>query len=49
MPSVLWVIGLHRMTLTLGVDAQWLGLLLAHALAVLPYVTITLAPAHFGV
>ena len=48
MPSVLWVIGLHRMTLFLGVDAQWLGLLLAHAMAVLPYVTITLAPAYLG-
>lgn len=48
MPSVLWVIGLHRMTLDLGVDAQWLGLLLAHALAALPYVTIALAPAYLG-
>ena len=48
MPSVLWVIGLHRLTLNLGVDAHWLGLLLAHVLAVLPYVTIALAPAYLG-
>jgi putative thiamine transport system permease protein len=47
-PSVLWVVGLHQMNLTLGVDGQWLGLLLAHALAVLPYVFIALAPAYLG-
>jgi putative thiamine transport system permease protein len=47
-PSVLWVIGLHRMSLSLGVDGQWLGLLLAHMLAVLPYVFIALAPAYLG-
>jgi putative thiamine transport system permease protein len=47
-PSVLWVIGLHRMSLALGVDGQWLGLLTAHMLAVLPYVFIALAPAYLG-
>jgi putative thiamine transport system permease protein len=47
-PSVLWVIGLHRMSLSWGVDGQWLGLLLAHTLAVLPYVFIALAPAYLG-
>lgn len=47
-PSVLWVVGLHQMSLTWGVDGQWLGLLLAHALAVLPYVFIALAPAYLG-
>jgi putative thiamine transport system permease protein len=47
-PSVLWVVGLHQMSLTLGVDGRWLGLLLAHALAVLPYVFIALAPAYLG-
>ena len=47
-PSVLWVIGLHRMSLSLGVDGQWLGLLVAHMLAVLPYVFIALAPAYLG-
>ena len=46
MPSVLWVIGLHNISLTLGVDATWLGLLLAHSLAVLPFVIITLSPAY---
>lgn len=47
-PSVLWVVGLHQVTLTLGADGQWLGLLIAHALAVLPYVFIALAPAYLG-
>ena len=47
-PSVLWVVGLHQMSLSLGVDGQWLGLLIAHALAVLPYVFIALAPAYLG-
>jgi putative thiamine transport system permease protein len=48
MPSVLWVVGLHQMSLTLGVDGQWSGLLLAHTLAVLPYVFIALVPAYLG-
>jgi putative thiamine transport system permease protein len=47
-PSVLWVVGLHQMSVTWGVDGQWLGLLIAHALAVLPYVFIALAPAYLG-
>ena len=47
-PPVLWVVGLHQMSLSLGVDGQWLGLLIAHALAVLPYVFIALAPAYLG-
>lgn len=47
-PSVLWVVGLHSLSLTLGVDGQWLGLLIAHALAVLPYVFIALTPAYLG-
>lgn len=46
MPSVLWVIGLHNLSLTLGVDATWLGLLLAHSLAVLPFVIVALSPAY---
>ena len=46
MPSVLWVIGLHNMILTLGADATWLGLLIAHSLAVLPFVIIALTPAY---
>jgi putative thiamine transport system permease protein len=47
-PAVLWVVGLHQMSVTWGVDGQWLGLLVAHALAVLPYVFIALAPAYLG-
>lgn len=47
-PSVLWVVGLHHMSLTLGMDGTWSGLLLAHTLAVLPYVFIALAPAYLG-
>lgn len=47
-PAVLWVVGLHQMSVILGVDGQWLGLLMAHSLAVLPYVFIALAPAYVG-
>jgi putative thiamine transport system permease protein len=48
MPTVLWVFGLHQMSLSWGVDGQWLGLLVAHMLVVLPYVFIALAPAYLG-
>lgn len=47
-PSVLWVIGLHGMSLDAGLDATWPGVLLAHALAILPYVMIALSPAYMG-
>ncbi len=48
LPSVLWVIGLHRLSLDLGVDGRWAGVLLAHVLACLPYVLIALTPAFLG-
>lgn len=48
LPSVLWVVGVHATTLHWGMDARWSGLWLAHALACVPYVLITLAPAYAG-
>ena len=48
LPSVLWVLGLHGLTLALGLDAHWAGLWMAHALAALPYVLLSLSPAYQG-
>jgi putative thiamine transport system permease protein len=48
LPSVLWVIGVHATTLRLGIDARWAGLWLAHTLACVPYVLISLSPAYSG-
>lgn len=48
LPSVLWVVGLHRLSLAWGVDATVTGLWIAHTLAVLPYVLIALTPAYQG-
>lgn len=48
LPSVLWVLGVHRLSLTWGLDGQGLGVWLAHCLAVLPYVLIALRPAYMG-
>jgi putative thiamine transport system permease protein len=46
LPGVLWVVGLHRLSLAWGLDAQWLGLWVAHTLAALPYVLMALSPAY---
>ena len=48
LPSVLWVIGLHRLALDWGMEARATGLWLAHSLAALPYVLIALSPAYMG-
>jgi putative thiamine transport system permease protein len=48
LPSVLWVVGIHAVCLTWGLDGHWSGLWLAHTLAVLPYVVIALSPAFLG-
>ena len=48
LPSVLWVVGLHRLSLAWGIDARWSGLWLAHSLAAAPYVLIALSPAYLG-
>lgn len=48
LPGVLWVIGLHRLTLDLGLDGHSGGVLLTHGLACLPYVLIALTPAFTG-
>ncbi len=48
LPGVLWVVGIHRLALTGGLTGSWLGVLLAHLLAVLPYTLISLSPAYLG-
>ncbi len=48
LPSVLWVVGLHKVALWLGISASWGALVVAHTLAVLPYVVIALSPAYMG-
>ncbi len=48
LPGVLWVVGIHRLALFSGLTGTWLGVLLAHLLAVLPYTLIALSPAYQG-
>lgn len=48
LPAVLWVVGVHALTVTWQVDTRWSGLWLAHSLACTPYVLITLGPAYAG-
>ena len=48
LPSVLWVVGLHRLSLAWGIDGRWPGLWLAHSLAATPYVLIALSPAYLS-
>ena len=48
LPAVLWVIGLYSVALQWRLEGQWLGLLLAHTVMVLPYVLLALSPAYLG-
>jgi putative thiamine transport system permease protein len=48
LPAVLWVVGLYGLALRLQLEGQWVGLLLAHTLMVLPYVLLALSPAYLG-
>jgi putative thiamine transport system permease protein len=48
MPGVLWVVGLHAVSLQIGLEGQWLGVLWAHLLMVLPYVLLALSSAYQG-
>jgi putative thiamine transport system permease protein len=48
LPAVLWVLGLHQLTLAWGLDAQALGLWLAYTLACLPYVLLALQGPYRG-
>jgi putative thiamine transport system permease protein len=49
LPSVLWVVGLYSLALHTRLEGQWLGLSLAHAAMVLPYVLLALVPAYQAV
>ncbi|HCX81768.1 MAG: ABC transporter permease [Curvibacter sp. RIFCSPHIGHO2_12_FULL_63_18] len=48
LPAVLWVVGLHRLSLAWGLDTTGVGLWLAHTLAALPYVLIALQGPYQG-
>ncbi len=48
LPGLIWVLGLHRLTLSWGLDASASGVWLAHTLASLPYVLLTTAPSYTG-
>jgi putative thiamine transport system permease protein len=48
LPALLWAIGLHRLTLSWGLDASAVGVWLAHTLACLPYVLLTSSGAYRG-
>ena len=49
LPSVLWVVGLYSLALHWRLEGLWLGLWLAHAVMVLPYVVLALVPAYQAV
>lgn len=48
LPAVLWMVGLHRLSLAWGLDTTGTGLWLAHTLAALPYVLIALQGPYQG-
>ena len=48
LPAVLWVVGLHRISLDWQLDTTGLGLWLAHTLACLPYVLLALQGPYRG-
>ncbi|MEN9538458.1 MAG: hypothetical protein RLZZ126_693, partial [Pseudomonadota bacterium] len=48
LPGVLWVVGVHGLSLRWHIDTQGVGVWLAHVLATLPYVLIALSPAYQG-
>jgi putative thiamine transport system permease protein len=48
LPAVLWVVGLHRVSLDWQLDTTGLGLWLAHTLACLPYVLLALQGPYTG-
>jgi putative thiamine transport system permease protein len=49
LPSVLWAAGLYALALRWQLQGQWLGLVLAHSVMVLPYVGLALEPAYRAV
>jgi putative thiamine transport system permease protein len=48
LPAVLWVVGLYSVALQWRLEGQWIGLVLAHAVMVLPYVLLALEPAYLA-
>ncbi|MDO8905367.1 ABC transporter permease [Hydrogenophaga sp.] len=48
LPTVLWVVGLYALALQWRIEGHWIGLLVAHSLMALPYVSLALSPAYLG-
>jgi putative thiamine transport system permease protein len=48
LPGILWVVGVHRLSLMTRLEISWGGVLLGHVLACLPYVMIALRPSYAG-
>jgi putative thiamine transport system permease protein len=48
LPSLLWVVGLHRLALNWGLDATATGVWLTHTLACLPYVLLSTVGSYGG-
>lgn len=48
LPAVLWVLGLHRLTLASGLNGSATGLWIAHTLACVPYVLLALQGPYLG-
>ena len=49
LPSVVCGVGLYSLALQWRLEGQWLGLLIAHAVMVLPYTLLALEPAYSAV
>jgi putative thiamine transport system permease protein len=49
LPSVVWGVGLYSLALQWRLEGQWLGVLIAHAVMVLPYTLLALEPAYLAV
>lgn len=45
-PPLLWLWSMHGLAIYLGIDGTWLGVLMGHVLAVLPYTILTLGPSY---
>ena len=48
LPALLWVLGVHRFSLSWGLDTTGVGLWLAHTLAGVPYVLMALQGPYLG-
>ena len=49
LPALVWGVGLYSLALQWRLEGQWLGLLIAHVVMVLPYTLLALEPAYAAV